>query len=117
MSLRHWQRVRELLRSAPDVENARAMRLEAAAEILNVGWQRLFLRNFRDNRFGGKHHAGNATGIFQRRTGHLGRVDYAALHQMTELTKLGVESPIAFAFAYIIEDYFAGMAGVLSDEL
>src|SRR6267378_2198673 len=55
--------------------------------------------------FGGQHQAGNRCGILEGEAGDLGRVDYARLDQVAELSGFRVEAEVVFlAFAHTVHD-------------
>ncbi len=76
----------------------------------------LLLRNLGDHGFGRQHQRRDRRRVLQRRTGHLGRIDDAGLHQILITARCGVEAVVGVVVrANLLDDDRAFVTGIADD--
>ena len=76
----------------------------------------LLLRLLRDHRLRGHQQAGDRSGVLQRRSHDLGRVNDAGLYQVLELAGLRVKAPVVLVSVEdLAGDYRTILAGILGN--
>src|SRR6266511_3076669 len=80
-----------------------------------AGWRRPLLRDVRDERLRRQDHGRDGRGVLERRAGHLGRVDDAALEHVDVLALEGVEAVAGLEALDLLDHHLAGLAGVVGD--
>src|SRR6185437_7415616 len=100
----------------PDLEVHAAHATHAAAHATAaMAVAVVLLRQLGDDRFGGDRQTGDRRSVLQRGAGHLGRIQDAHRHHVTELAGGGVVAEVALAFLDLVEDHRRLFAGVGDD--
>src|SRR6185437_1046310 len=100
----------------PDLEVHAAHATHAAAHATAaMAVAVVLLRQLGDDRFGGDRQTGDRRSVLQRGAGHLGRIQDAHRHHVTELAGGGVVAEVALAFLDLVEDHGRLFAGVGDD--